>query len=175
MATLFEISKTITELESQLDDLADQPQEQQTVIEAWLKELEAETREERDRKLDNYAALIGELQARAEARKQEADRLLQRAKTDQNKAENLKRMLQWFFEAHDLKKVETARYQLALTKHGGKPPLEIKPDLCPEDLPPQFQRVKVEVDTAAIRTALEAGEMLDFARLGERGQSIRIK
>lgn len=42
-------------------------------------------------------------------------------------------------------------------------------------LPEQFQRVSIEADTKAIREALEAGQQLPFAHLGDRGSSLRIK
>ena len=47
--------------------------------------------------------------------------------------------------------------------------------VSPTELPEKFQKVNVEIDKTAIRSALEAGEDLDFARLGDRGASIRIK
>ncbi len=64
-------------------------------------------------------------------------------------------------------------YKAVLEGRGFKPKVfdESKPV---EELPERFQRVSVEPDTKAIRQALESGEELDFARLGDRGASIRI-
>lgn len=45
----------------------------------------------------------------------------------------------------------------------------------PELLPAQFRRVRYEVDKDAVRQMLESGAQLSFARLGERGTSIRIR
>ncbi len=42
-------------------------------------------------------------------------------------------------------------------------------------MPERFQRVLVEPDKEAIRTALEAGEELSFAYLAERDLHLRIK
>ena len=47
--------------------------------------------------------------------------------------------------------------------------------LLPTDLADGFQKVSIDANTTAIRQALEAGEDLDFAQLGDRGSSIRIK
>jgi len=40
--------------------------------------------------------------------------------------------------------------------------------------PTELTKVKVEVDRDKIREKLEAGEVLQWARLGERGTSLRI-
>lgn len=166
--TLFNISDDIQHLNSMLDDLDDT--EQQQLIAEWLEHLEAE----RASKLDNYAALIAELEAKAEIRKKEAKRLMELAQSDENRAKMLKERLKYFFETNKLKKIETDRYKLSLVKHGGKAPLILDESKPVEELPERFQRVSLEADTKAIRQALEAGEELDFARLGDRGASIRI-
>ncbi len=75
---------------------------------------------ERDRKLDNYCALVGEMSARAEVRKAEAKRLMELAATEEKRAKLLKDRLLWFFETHNLKAVETPRYRLSVAKNGGK-------------------------------------------------------
>lgn len=78
------------------------------------------------------------------------------------------------FDAHTLRTVETDRYRITLARNGGKAPLLV--DEVPiENLPAAFVRTTVEVNKEAIREALENGEVLEFARLGERAQSIRIK
>lgn len=167
--TLFQISDDLQQFNVLLDDLDDA--EQQQMVTEWLEHLEAE----RDRKLDNYAALIAELEARAEVRKAEAKRLMELVAADENRAKMLKERLKIFFEANNLKKVETQRYQLSLVRHGGKAPVILEQSISPTELPKQFQKVSVEPDTKAIREALEAGEPLDFARLGDRGSSVRIR
>ena len=170
--TLFSISADIGQLTALLDDLeGEDAAEQEQIITSWLEQLG----EERDRKLDNYAALISELEARAEVRKKEAQRLAQLAASDVKRAEILKERLKWFFETNKMKTVETTRYKLSLTKSGGKPPLILDNSVSPTELPEKFQKISVEVDKAAIREALEAGEELDFARFGDRSSSIRIR
>ncbi|PZV12565.1 MAG: hypothetical protein DCF22_12180 [Leptolyngbya sp.] len=172
--TLIDISNDLLELEIDLDHLEGLPEEQAAELHEWFSELADERREERDRKLDNYCALITDLEARADVRKSEARRLAQRAQVDENKAKSLKTMLQWFFDAHTLRTVETDRYRITLARNGGKAPLLV--DEVPiENLPAAFVKTTVEVNREAIREALESGEVLEFARLGERAQSIRIK
>jgi hypothetical protein len=164
--TLFDISEDFRALEDLLD--GDTPDLE--AITAWLDELGAE----RDQKLDGYARLIGEIEARAKFRKDEARRIAELARLDETKAQQLKDRLKLFFESHGLSSIHTARYRLTLAKNGGKAPLILDtPDA--EALPPRFQRVSIDLDREAIREALDAGEALDFARLGERGYSLRIK
>lgn len=168
--TLFNISDDLQRLNDLLDEVGDDAQ-QQELINNWLDSVG----EERDRKLDGYAALISEMTTRADVRKAEARRLQELAATDESRARLLKDRLKWFFETHNITKVETPRYRLQLQRNGGRAPLILKDDLSPTQLPEQFQQVSIDPDTVAIREALEAGESLEWAHLGERGTSIRIK
>ena len=168
--SLFNISEDLEKLNDLLDGAGDDA-EQQEIISQWLDSVG----EERDRKLDGYAALISEMQARADVRKAEAKRMQELATTDDNRARLLKDRLKAFFLTHDLKTVNTNRYKLTLAKNGGKAPLILDENLAVTQLPEHFQRVSIDPDTVAIREALEAGTELDFARLGERGTSMRIK
>jgi len=82
-----------------LDEVGDDIQ-QQNLIAQWFEQLG----EERDRKLDAYAALITKMTARAAMRKQ---RLQELASSNENQARLLKDRLKWFFETHGLKTIET--------------------------------------------------------------------
>jgi flagellin-specific chaperone FliS len=175
MTTLIEISNELLALNAALDALDGNVEQQTEELYQWFAELLEEAKEARNAKLDNYAALIRELESRATARKVEADRLLQRAKVDSNRAASLKLMLQEFFQCHDIKTIETARYRLTLANNGGKTPLIIDEGCAMSQIPDKYTQVSIKPDLEAIRAALEAGEALPFARLGERGQSIRIK
>lgn len=168
--TLFKIGDDLELLNNLLDEVGNDVQ-QQELIAQWFETLG----NERDHKLDSYAALISEMQARADVRKAEAKRMQDLAASDENRARLLKDRLKSFFQLHDLKAINTTRYRLSLAKNGGKAPLILKDDLSPTQLPEQFQKVSVDVDTAKIREALEAGESLPFAHLGQRVESMRIK
>lgn len=168
--SLFNISDDLEKLNELLDDCGDDAQ-QQELINNWLEQLG----DERDRKLDNYSALIVEMTTRAAARKAEAQRLMELAASNENRAKLLRDRLKCFFETHNLKTVDTARYRLSLAKNGGKAPLILDASVPATKLPERFQRVSIDPDTTAIREALERGEHLNFAQLGERGTSMRIK
>ncbi len=167
--TLFDISQDLHGLADHLDNLEGDDQAQTEAVIQWFEELG----EERNQKLDNYAALIADLEARAQVRRDEAKRLVDRARIDENKAVLLKERLRLFFESHDLKTVETSRYRLTLAQNGGKLPLLV--DVSVDALPEEYIRLTKAPALDAIRADLAAGKELPFARFGERGSSIRIK
>ena len=123
--------------------------------------------------MDNYAALIQELDARAAARKEEAKRLADAARRDEQKATYLKERLHGFFRRHGIDRLDTRRYSLRVARHGGKLPVVV--DLDADDLPERFRRARFSPDLTALREALESGEDLPFARFGDRGESLRIR
>lgn len=166
--TLFDISEDLEKLSGLLDLV--ESDDQQEIIEQWFEQLG----EERDCKLDGYAALIGEMQARAEARKAESRRLAELAASDENKARLLKERLKWFLEKHQMKTLETARYKLSVVKNSTRP-LVVNSHVAIATLPDEYKKISVELDTVAVREALKQGIDLDFARLGEAGTHIRIK
>lgn len=83
--SLFTISDDLEKLNELLDECSDDAQ-QQELIGSWFEQLG----EERDHKLDGYAALITEMQARAEVRKTEAKRMMELAASDEDRAKLLK-------------------------------------------------------------------------------------
>lgn len=58
----------------------------------------------------------------------------------------------------------------SIVKNGGK-----KPVILSDEVPQEWQKVKYEPDNKRIREALENGEELPFAKLGERGERLSIK
>jgi hypothetical protein len=171
MPSLFELSDMILALESAFNNCPDEePEARENLVWAYL-----ETTQERDHKFDGYAALITEMEARARCRKEEAERLAARARRDEEQAKFLKERLTQYFQRHGLGTVETARYRLTLTRNGGKTPVCLS--VPPEELPEEFVRETVtrKADLEMIREALEAGQEIPGAALGERGSSVRIR
>lgn len=172
MPTLFDLTTDVLQLEELLDsiggDITDAEVEAQ--IDQWL----AEVSENLNDKLDGYVMLVAEYDARSEARKKEAERLLHRSKVDANNRDRLKDRLKYFFERTGKRKVETPRFRISLANNGGKIPLIVIPDLDPTEAPKEFQKIVTTLDNDAVRAALEGGQQLEFASLGERGRHIRI-
>ena len=110
----------------------------------------------------------------ATARKTESDRLAKLAETDFKTVDFLKARLKQHLETTDQRKLRTKRYNISVVANGGKAPLKLD-NTAVADLPERFQRVQVEPDREAIRSALEAGEELEFAYIAQRENHLRIK
>ena len=172
MPTIYEISEDMAALDALL---AETGGEITPEAEAAFNAFEAELAANLHAKTDAYCALIAEIDARAAARKAEAKRLADRAKTDERTADALRERLRFVWETRRLGKVETDRFTVSLARNGGKAPLDIR---CGVDELPAWaitRETVVTVDKDAIRSRLDAGESLDFASLMERGTRINIK
>jgi hypothetical protein len=171
--TLFELSDEILQLDEVLNQIPDEDVENQ---EAVLKGYMTTLNEDLSSKLESYCRYILELESRSDFRKNESKRVMVRSKVDENRANRLKEILKWYFRVHGLTSFETPLHRVSLCGNGGKLPMEI---LVPiEELPSEYvrQEFNLVVDTEHLRTDLEAGVVeIDGVRLGERGQSIRIK
>lgn len=165
--SLFDIAEDVRLLEDSL--LADP--EQEDVIREFL----ADANQELERKLDGYAELIAEVKARISARKERVKEMQALVKSDEVLVERLTKTLQWFFENNGMARVDTARHRISLVKNGGKAPVVFTEDFDVAALPDAYVVTKLEPNKDAIREALERGEELGFATLGDRGQSIRVK
>ena len=121
--------------------------------------------------IDDVLSLVRDIEARAEARKAEADRMRQRAKRDQAVADWFRSHVLRVMQSEGMKKLETSRWRVTVAMPGGKQALEIV-----DDVPAEFTREVVtrEIDKDAIRVALEGGTVLPFARLVEKQAVLRI-
>jgi hypothetical protein len=187
MRSLFSISADLLALEEMLSETGGEITDDEAGV--ALDKFFDELGEERDAKIDNYAALIRQFEAKAEARQAEAYRLQQLAATDANNAKRLKARLQAFFELHGIKKLETARFKLSVQANGGKAPL-IVPEQWerePASAPERYHKVTVSLDRDMIRGDLEAVFDSDDARaeaeklmdagcsIAPRGSHLRVK
>ena len=164
MASLYQLT---TEYQALLDlGDSDDPEDQ----EAFLTTLEG-LDYELDLKADSYAAVIMQLNGRAEMIKKEIDRLkgIQNAIT--KNVDRMKDVLKNSMEITGRTDIKTDLHSFKIVKNGGVAPVEITEDAVPD----KYKRVIVEIDKAKIREALEAGETFSWAKLGERGTHLRIK
>jgi hypothetical protein len=150
---LFDLSDEIISLEAALDheDLTDD--ERQALVEAWL-----ETQGDAAQKLDNYAAFIQSLEAYAEMRKLESERMRRLAQADENRATRLREALKIYFQRHDLAKFKTPRFTIALQTSGGKRALivPISWEQEPELAPAIFRKVVTHLDRENLRAYVES-------------------
>ena len=171
MATLFEIANEIIEFEIHL--------------ETALKESEGDINDDRvqalmstftdnylqdklEEKTDNYCQFIQELYARSEMRRKEGNRLLARAKIDENVASSLKERLILVMNNCQIKKMDTKRFRVSVCS-ASKGGIFIN-DFVPES----YMKITAEPDKKKIRAAIEAGEEIPFASIAPPAQYLRI-
>jgi len=173
MANLFELGAAATALQDLLLESDLTPEQEAEALALYLN-----VSVDLEKKVDGYAALIAEFEARADRREAEAKRLAALVGADVARAGRMKDALKVFMQVNGYKRFETDRYRVSLVNNGGKVPLVVQPDVDPSQLDEQYQRVipaKIELDRDAVRKELESGGDLVFAKLGERGQRISIK
>lgn len=161
MSTLYELTGEYLQL---CDMLSDEEENNQVILDT----LEAIDGELED-KADNYAKLVKNLEADAKAIKTEIERLTQRKQSLENRADMVKRTLENSMRATGKTKFKTLLFSFNISKNGGKAPLLLTGEV------PEEYRKPGEPDNQRIREALETGEKLNFAAIGERGESLRIK
>ena len=168
--SLFQLTEALESLELAILEAEDEAQKEE-IAEAYF-----QTEGDIAEKLDGYAALIAMAENRAAVRRQRAKELQDLAKSDGALVDRLKKTLKWYFESQNLKKFETVDHRFTLAKNGGKLPL-ILDSVDVESVDERFTVTETvtRIDKDAIRSALESGEELDYARFGERGSSVRIK
>lgn len=168
--TLYAITDDLQALDEMLIELGGDISDPKVAeaIDAWMAELDRDL----TRKADGYASLIKEIEARAKARTEEAKRLTDRARVDENAAAALKSRMLYAMQARQMKTIETARFKLSVTGNGGKTPMVVTDEKA---IPEKFHRVVVMVDTDKLRDALEAGQTVPGASLAPRGFHLRIR
>lgn len=162
MSNLYQLTN---DYETVLNMLYDEDADEQMILDT-LEAIEGEIED----KADNYAKIIKELEAKQNARKEEAKRLTESAKIFENRVKALKSNLFNSMKATGKTKFATDLFSFNIAKNGGKQTLTID-----GEVPEEYTKAVIENDTDKIRQALENGEKLTFAHLEPRGESLRIK
>jgi len=163
------MKETLYSLTQDYKDLLDlagsaEPEEIETfndTLEAVLGQIEV--------KADGYAAVMSEIEGRADIVAKEINRL--KAIEDRLVAthKRMKDRLKSAMEELHTNEIKTDLHRFKLVKNGGKLPLIID-----GGVPDNFKRVEYVDDNEKIRKALESGEALTFAHLGDRGTHLKI-
>ena len=170
--TIFDIGadlEAIDQLMEELDgDISD------PVVEKALTEWFEQAQSDLGAKLDNYVNYAKRLESVRVAAKAEADQYAKRVQVIDNRIKSLKWRLADFFDRSGRRTCETATgRKVRLQANGGVQTLELD-EIDISHIPVRFRKTVVTIDTAVIRDALNAGEILPFARLLPRGESIRF-
>lgn len=166
MSSLFDLTAELKHLESIVDGMeegADLPPE----IADWLDSTQANF----DKKVEGYCGVIGELEALAKAREEEAARVKALAAVTSSKVDRMKVALKEAMSKLQTPKLETTRYKVWVQNAGGKLPIQIEE----EDVPHDMKKVQMVTDKDKIRELLESGNQLTYAKLLPRGTVLRIK
>lgn len=170
MSNIFEIEGDLTALAMLLQEEAsvDDTGEINSHLAAWIEESEGEF----GAKIEGYCGLMGTLTAMADARKVEVRRLQELESQARSTAERMKKVLLEVLVRLGRDRVETTRYRLRLQKAGGMQPMTIDEFF---EIPEKFVQMVKVIDKPAIRAALESGNELPFAKLGDRATILVIK
>lgn len=162
MAKLYEIVGELQEFIEMNEGLEDEQAYQDT-----LEGLQGEL----DDKVEQWCHAIKNQEGERDAIKAEADRLSAKAASLTKQVERMKNTLRIYMTEANRKKAGNT-IKASIQKNGGKLPIVLTVD--PKDLPFDFQKVKIEPNNEAIRDALEHGQEVPGAELGERGEHIKI-
>jgi hypothetical protein len=140
---------------------------------AALDEFFAQTITDRDKKLNSYGGLIHYIGALADIAEAEAKRVSALARARRGLEAALKNRLKGFLELNGVTKIATANHVFSVVKNPQES-LVINEDTTPEMVDKEFQVITVDFNNAAIRSAIDRGDEVPFARL-VRGTHLRVK
>ena len=169
MSTLYELTGEMLELFNMAEEESDE--EIQRVISDTLEGVEGEL----DIKMESYAKVIKNLEVQAVAIKEEEKRLAGRRKTLEKNMDRMKAAMMSCMKTLGKTRAGGELFTVSIAKNGGKAPLIFQEGLTAYDIPEEYRDWTPEFNKESIRAAIEAGEDLGFARLGDRGESLRIK
>lgn len=165
--TLYELNKQF----ERILEMAETGEFEEEVIQGTLEGVEGEI----ETKLDSYGVIVNELQADVDKIDAELKRLTAKKKTLSGSIDFLKTNVRATLERLGKRTVKGDRFTWSIAKNGGKAPVIIKEGTSVLSIPEDYQDWDVRFNKTAIREALESGKTLDFAYLGERGESLRLR
>lgn len=177
MESLFALTAQYNEL---YDMLTDESVDEEVVVDTLdgiLGEIEV--------KSEGYVAVINRLDMELDACEKQKKMWEQRYNTRKNAIDRLKKALVNAMMQMDKTEIKAGDNTIKLVNNGGVAPLKYKvgdlilssKEVKIEDIPKEYRKTVVTetVDGEKVRKALESGEKLDFAYIGERSRRIVIK
>lgn len=137
-------------------------------IDQWM----AECATNQASKVEGYCTLIKEVELTACALQAEVDRLKARISVKENTAKALKTRLQWAMGEWNTRKLDTGKFLVSVQANGGKTPVEVTDEAA---IPEDYFVMVPKLDSDKLRAALEAGTEVPGAKLGVKGEHLRIK
>ena len=162
MSNLYELRENWRQV---ADMLYEEDVDEQCVLDT-LEAIEGEIED----KADNYAMIIKNLLASAEAKEIEAKKMAEKANAEKNRAKLLKQNLYEIMKETGKTKFKTDLFNFSIQKNSGLAPLWVDEDIT--KIPDEY--LKKEPDNAKIRELLKE-ETVEWAKLEERGEGVRIR
>lgn len=157
---LYEISEQLRQL-SEMDEIP--PEQLQDTLDMISDDFRV--------KAENVAIVIREIEAQSAALKAEADRMTERKKSLDSKAESLKDYLRFNMEATGIVKVSGKLLSITL----GAPSEIVAVPENALDLPDDFQNHSVTANKAMIKSALKAGQEIKGCAIMNGKAKLTIK
>lgn len=168
MASLFNLSQEYMEVADMLSD----PEYDEESVKAMLEVIKADI----EVKADGYAKLVRYLESMLKALETELSFFNKKKDTLKNNIKRLKDAIRdaLILTGHDGKDgLAAGSYKLKVEGNGGKRPLVIT-----GEVPQEFTRVTVEVDTERVRNFLESldeNDACEWAHFEDRGKHLAIR
>lgn len=176
MRPLFQISEDLARINAVLDECEGDLSrlgEAEAEFTAFMDSVALEDGE----KLDSLVNWTKQLEMEAVAARAEAEQYLAKSRAREGRAKRVKDAIKRRLEDLGQTRATTASGRIiAVQKNGGRAPLEIDEDhFTVDEIDPAFIKMVRQVDPEKVRAALEAGEPLAFAKLGEIGTHLRVR
>ena len=172
---LWQLSDEIVQLENLIEQIQDCEDLTESEKEVRLNQIFSEWLNNDinfNEKAEKVAHFIKYLEALTEARKAEAKRLKALAESSEKQANKLREYLIREMQRVNKTKIEGVSCKLSMRKKQPRVCLNVEP----EELPIEFQRVRVEANLTEIRKALKGKKELKWAFLSEQQEySLMIK
>lgn len=121
-------------------------------------------------KAEGYICVIKELEAEADKFDAEIKRMFVHSTRIHNNIKRMKETLMASMIATGKPKLQTDHFRISVAGNGGVQPIKFT-----ADVPDDYKVAVLSPDNKKIREELEAGVVLDFAHLEERGKHLNIK
>ena len=168
--SIYDIDLALIEASEALNNVFDEETGEVTdidVFEALKAEIDG-LQMARDQKISNVACWYKSLVAEAEAIKAEKQKLAKRQTVAENKAENLKKYLEYALNGE---KFKDARVSISYRRSEG---IHFADDFDGNTLPKEYLRIKAEPKLTEIKEAIKSGKEFEGISLIEK-QNIQIK
>ena len=164
---LYEVTGNILALQEMLESPLDDEGILRDTLEAVQGEYEA--------KIEGYCKVIKNIDADVQAIETEIARLIEKKKVLENNINRLKKAMFDSMKATETANVKAGVFKVSIQRNGGKLPVIVADNVDTTKLPDNLVVVTRKPSIDSIRELLEAGKVVEGFKLGERGESLRIK